>query len=83
MQRLRYTRARNQARWACRKAVQNFESRIASESKQCPKAFWSYVKSKTTVRESVANLTKSDGSTTSSSKEESRGTAGCFHLSVY
>ena len=77
-QRRCYTRARNQARWACRKAVQNFESRIASGSKQCPKAFWTYVKSKTTVRESVANLTKSDGSTTSSSKEKAEVLQGVF-----
>ena len=69
-QHLHYARARNHARWACRKAVSTFERHIASGTKKCPKAFWSYVKSKTTVRESVANLTKQDGSTTTSNREK-------------
>ena len=69
-QHLRYARARNHARWACRKAVSTFERHIASGTKKCPKAFWSYVKSKTTVHESVANLTKQDGSTITSNREK-------------
>ena len=61
---LRYARARNQARSACRKAVRLYEKDIASQIKQNPKQFWRYVKSKLKVRQGVPNLEREDGTLT-------------------
>ena len=69
-QRLRYTRASNQSRWYCRKAVSEYEKYIASGVKKNAKGFWSYVKSKTTTRESVASLNTPEGSKTDSDQEK-------------
>ena len=42
-----YTKARNQAKWECRKAQREFERKLAKECKQNPKAFFKYAKLKT------------------------------------
>jgi len=56
-----YARARGQAKRAVKRAVATFEKQIASESKTNPKAFFSYARSKTKVRQSVADLKDDTG----------------------
>ena len=56
-----YTRARNQAKWATRKAVQDFEKNIAREAKSNPKAFFKYAKSKLKSRPGIPDLKREDG----------------------
>ena len=56
-----YNRARNQARWACRKAVSTFEKEVAQSAKNNPKRFWKYVKSKMKCNETIAELDTQHG----------------------
>ena len=59
---LKYTRARNQAKWECRKAVKSFELSLAKEVKSNPKAFYSYAKSKSTSRSTIPDLSSNQTS---------------------
>ena len=56
-----YAKARNQAKWACRKAVRSYELKLASEAKQNPKAFYAYASSKLKTRENVGDLEDEEG----------------------
>ncbi len=56
-----YARARNQARWACRKAVSTHEKEVAKLAKENPKRFWKYVKSKMKSNEAIAELDTAHG----------------------
>ena len=47
---LKYTRTRNQARKATRKAQRDEEAKLAREVKRNPKMFWKHVHSKTKVK---------------------------------
>lgn len=64
-----YARARNQARWACRRMKKEFEKKIAQEAKTNPKAFYNYVNSKLKVRSGVADLETDDGVATSDAQK--------------
>ena len=77
-----YTRASNQVNWMCKKAVRRLEKDIASGVKENPKAFWSYVKTKITARESIGSLIKSDGTTTETDIEKSQVLQD-FFISVF
>lgn len=50
--------------------MSSYEKYIASGVKKNARAFWSYVNSKITTRESVCNLTKPDGSKTETDQEK-------------
>ena len=65
-----YARARNQAKWECRKAVRDLERKIARESKTNPKAFFSYARSKLNTKTGVSDLTREDGSTANTDSEK-------------
>ena len=54
-----------------RNAKRNKETKIAKETKQNPKALFKYVNSKTKPKEGIANLTKEDGTQTTSDQEKS------------
>ena len=56
---LLYARARNQAKQACRRAVQIHERNIAKDAKN-PKAFDSYARSKMKTRDGIADLEDSE-----------------------
>ncbi len=56
-----FARARNQAKWECKKARKVFEKQVAKQSKKNPKAFWQYVNSKLKYRDNVADLHTSGG----------------------
>lgn len=64
-----YAKARNQAKWECRKAVRDFEQKIASQSKNNPKAFFSYAKSKLKSKSGIADLNY-NGETATTSKDK-------------
>ena len=51
-----YTQARNQAKWACKKAIRDFEKLIVKEAKSNPQAFYNHVNSKTKTRLSGTSL---------------------------
>ena len=58
---LEYTKARNQAKGACRQAIRNHEKNVAREAKINPKAFFAYAKSKTKVSEGIGDLLDDHG----------------------
>ena len=57
---LRYTQKRNEIRNLTRLLRLNYESNIASNLRNNPKRFWTYVKSKTKVRSSIPTLKSLD-----------------------
>ncbi len=65
-----FAKARNQAKWACRKAVRMLEKKIADQAKHNPKAFWSYVQSKLKTRSGVSDLDMPDGTRTSTDNQK-------------
>ena len=56
-----YTGARNHAELAARKAVKQFEARIASKNKLNPKSFWKYVNDEMKSRQPISVLGKENG----------------------
>jgi len=78
---IEYARARNQARWACRKMKKEFEKKIAQDSKTNPKTFYKYVNSKLKTRTGIADLDTEDGkATTDTQKAEALNS---FFTSVF
>ena len=67
---LLYTTARNQSRWATRNAVKDFEKKLTAGVKDNPKEFWRYARSKTQVKQQVAELLTADGTLTSNNSEK-------------
>ena len=65
-----FNKARNQAQRACRKARKDLERKVAEQSKDNPKAFYSYVSQKNKSKSGIADLKKADGSKTSSDNEK-------------
>ena len=67
---LQYTRARNQAKWECRKAKKMFEKTLAHEVKSNPKAFFKYAKSKLKTSTGIPDLINENGKISSEDKEK-------------
>ena len=65
-----YTKARNKLRQLTRQQKAEFETKVADESKTNPKAFWSYVKSRTTPKERIADIINKNGEFCSSDTEK-------------
>jgi hypothetical protein len=65
-----YARTRNQAKWACRAAVRDFEKDIAREAKTNPKAFFNYTNSKLKTTSSVPDLDVRKGVKTKGEKQK-------------
>ena len=65
-----YAKARNQAKWEIRKAKREYEKKIATDSKNNPKAFFKYANSKLKTRSTVPNLDKADGTKTTTDSEK-------------
>ena len=76
-----YTWARNQAKWAYKKAIRTFKKLIAKEAKSHPKAFYNYFNSTTKTRLSVTSLMTD--STVSSNDQENADTLNIFFSSVF
>ena len=67
---LLYAKARNQAKWECRRAEKEFEQIIASEAKINPKALYRYARSKMKTRVRISNLTDEAGNLVTSDKDK-------------
>ena len=65
-----YTKANNQAKWACRVAVRDFEKEVAKQCKSNPKVFYSYAKGKLKTRPYIPDLVKPSGDKTINDKEK-------------
>ena len=66
-----WSRLSNLSRWATRKATKEFETKIARNAKENPKAFWRYTKQKINVKSSVPDLIDpSTGRKTQCTKEQ-------------
>ena len=57
-----YKRLRNQATWRSRQSRRRFEKEIASKATTDSKAFWSFVRAKTSSRSNIGDLIGKDGS---------------------
>ena len=77
-----YIRARNKAAKDCRQAKKRLEKTVAADCKKNPKVFWSYVKSKTTVRSGIGGMKNVDRTRTSSDQEKAE-TLNSFFQSVF
>ena len=78
-----YKRVNNQAKWACRKAVKQFEKRVAKNYKSNPKSFWSYIRSKLKTKTSVADLDREVGSKTETDAEKAEHLVNTFFHAVF
>jgi len=78
---IKYTRARNQVRWATRKAVKTYEKEKARNIKGNAKIFWKYVNSKSKVRQGIPDL--EDGSSVAQSDTEKAELLNKFFVSTF
>ena len=65
-----YDRCKNELRELTRKLRRDYETMISEGSKEKPKMFWSYAKSRLKTREQITSLTKPDGTTAKSAKDK-------------
>ena len=77
-----YTKLRNKVKTITRKATRNYEKNIAKSVKEEPKKFWSYIKSKTKVKERIPDLMVDSNRRTSNDKEKAE-TLSSFFTSVF
>ena len=79
-----YKRVRNQVRKLSRNAVKKYEQDIAMAAKENPKRFWSYVKTKSKTKSSIANLYKDkENGVLTESDSEKANVLGDFFSSVF
>ena len=79
-----YKKVRNQVRRLSRKAVKLKEKDIAMSAKENPKKFWSYVKSKSKTKTSIADLYTDESKTTLTDSDEAKANVlGNFFSSVF
>ena len=67
-----YKKVRNQVRRLSRKAVKLKEKDIAMSAKENPQKFWSYVKSKSKTKSSIADLYTDESKTTLTDSDEAK-----------
>ena len=70
MDRIEARKAANALTRLTKKLRKSFEKELAKNAKKDPKSFWKYIQSMTKTRVNVGELTKSDGSMTSGTKEK-------------
>ena len=75
---LLFARAQNQARWASRSKVREFEKQLAKNIKTNPKTLRSYVNSKVKTRSGVADLYNKARVKTSNNKEKAESLSDFF-----
>ena len=66
----RFKRAKNELRALTRLLRKTFEANIAKDIKTAPKKFWSYVKSRTKIKDTIPSLMRPDGTRAITSKEK-------------
>ena len=67
-----YARYRNQVKSQCRRAVREFTKSLAIEVKTNPKAFYSYIRSRTKTKQSIPDLDDSSGNNICNDNEKAR-----------
>ena len=77
-----YTQCKNSFRALTRRLRRDFEIDISNKSKEKPKMFWCYAKSRLKTRDQIASLTKPDGSTAKTAAEKAE-TLNNFFASVF
>lgn len=77
-----YTKLRNKVKAITRRAIVSREKDIARNAKEHPKRFWSYVKSKTRVKERIPDLVTDTGALTSNDLDKAE-TLSAFFVSVF
>ena len=65
-----YKIERNRTKCVLRDAKKDYEQKIAAEAKTNAKSFWKYVKKRTGVRSSIADLRKNDGTMATDNMEK-------------
>ena len=80
---VQYRRAYNRVKAEVRKAVRDFEKRIATEVKTNPKGFFKYARSKLKANPRISDLEQRDGTIATGSAVKSGGLKHvlhkCFH----
>ena len=79
---IKFAKARNQAKWANRSRVREFEKQIARNMRENPKAFWNYINSKVKHKKGVPDLYGEDGQLTTNDKEKAEA-LGKFFQQVF
>ena len=74
-----YTRLRNRVKNLTRKASIRHEKEIASNVKENPKRFWNLVQAKTRIKEKIPDLTRADGTTTTTDGEKAQALNECIY----
>ena len=77
-----YDQCKNKLRNLTRKLRSDYERKISEGSKEKPKMFWSYAKSRLKTSEQIASLIKPDG-TIAKSAEDKAETLNNFFSSVF
>ena len=68
----RYKIERNKATEMVRKAKKNFEKSVVRDIKKNSKRFWSYVRGKTKIKETITRVTDQDGKLTENDEETAK-----------
>ena len=76
-----YCNARNQAKWATRQALRDYEHNIAAEAKKDPGGFYKYVRGKTNTKSGIGDL-EANGRV-AQSDEDKAGVLNSFFASVF
>ena len=77
-----YKRCKNKFRSLTRRLRKDFERYLSNNSKQKPKMFWNYAKSRLKTRENLSSLKKLDGTTATTSSDKAE-TLNSFFASVF
>ena len=77
-----YRKIRNKASHVLKKARKQYEEKIASDVKDNPKLFWTYIRSHMKVRQPITKLVKDNGELTKSD-EEAAETFNNYFCSVF
>lgn len=64
-----YIKERDNANKIKRRSYKDYERKIAVESKNNPKSFWHYVKSKTSIKEGIPPIKRDNGKTIATNEE--------------
>ena len=80
--RMKFNRCKNELRSLTRNLRKDFEKSLSINSKQKPKLFWSYAKSRLKSRETISSLKKNNGTTALSAGDKAE-TLNAFFSSVF
>ena len=73
-----YKKIQKEVQAAVKNAKRNYERKLAKDCKKNPKAFWSYLKKKTSNRVSVGPLRGTDNQLVTDNKEQANILNNCY-----